>query len=104
MNLGLAPLSRWLESSGRRSPGLETLASAWGSISASRVRRKLTLPQATSVIGIGGSTLGGSYKTPFSIAVARALAERGERVALVGHAYRAKPGRARRVTPADEVR
>jgi tetraacyldisaccharide 4'-kinase len=104
MSIGLAPLSRWLESSGRRSPGLEMVASAWSAISASRVRRKLTLPHGSKVIGIGGTTLGGSYKTPFAIAVARALAERGERVALVGHAYRAKPGSARGVAPADEVR
>jgi tetraacyldisaccharide 4'-kinase len=45
--------------------------------------------------------LGGSYKTPFSIALAEALAVRGHAVALVGHAYRARPGQARVVTPGD---
>jgi tetraacyldisaccharide 4'-kinase len=56
------------------------------------------------VIGVGGSTLGGSHKTPVALALARAIAERGERVAFVGHAYRAKPGAARRVDGGDDVR
>ena len=56
------------------------------------------------LIGVGGATLGGSYKTPVAIALARALAAQGARVALVGHAYRARPGRARWVEPHDDPR
>jgi tetraacyldisaccharide 4'-kinase len=104
MSFGLARLARRLESSGRRSAALRVLGSAWGAVSGPRVRGKLTLPHGARVIAIGGPTLGGSHKTPLAIAVARALAERGERVALVGHAYRAKPGSARLVDPRDDVR
>lgn len=53
---------------------------------------------------MGGATLGGSGKTPLAIALARAIARRGEPVILVGHAHGAKPGRARIVRPDDEVR
>ncbi len=55
------------------------------------------------VVAVGGATLGGSGKTPLAIACARALAERGERVALVGHAYRASPVAARVVGVDDRV-
>lgn len=47
--------------------------------------------------------LGGAGKTPVALAVTRALAALGERPALVGHAYRARPGRARIVHPGDAV-
>ena len=56
------------------------------------------------MIGVGGATLGGSGKTPLALAVARALAERGESVAFVGHAYRARPRFARVVAISDDVR
>ena len=39
------------------------------------------------MVGVGGATLGGSYKTPLVLALARALAERGERAAVVAHGY-----------------
>lgn len=58
------------------------------------------------VVAVGGATLGGSGKTPLAIACATELAEGGARVAIVGHAYRAKPRRARVVAiddPVDEV-
>ncbi len=54
---------------------------------------------------IGGSTLGGSGRTPLAIACARELAREGHRVAIVGHAYRADaPRAARRVHEDDDVR
>jgi tetraacyldisaccharide 4'-kinase len=56
-----------------------------------------------SVVTVGGATLGGSGKTPLAIACAAYLAGAGGRVALVGHAYRAAPGRARVVRPDDAV-
>ena len=61
------------------------------------------MPEATRVIGIGSAVLGGAGKTPLAVALARALAEWSERVALIGHAYRADPGRARIVDPGDAV-
>jgi tetraacyldisaccharide 4'-kinase len=55
------------------------------------------------VIGIGGAVLGGAGKTPVAIEIARLLARRGIRTALVGHAFRARPGAARTVTVDAEV-
>jgi tetraacyldisaccharide 4'-kinase len=55
------------------------------------------------VIGVGGATLGGSGKSNTAVAIAQVLAARGARVALVGHAYRAQPGRARWVKLDDAV-
>jgi tetraacyldisaccharide 4'-kinase len=49
--------------------------------------RHVELPRGVAVIGVGGSTLGGSGRTPVAIAVAHALASRGHSVALVGHGY-----------------
>src|SRR5260221_5377530 len=82
----------------------ELLASAYGAISRRGVCRPLDIPDRVPMIGVGGATLGGSGKTPVAIAIARALAARGERVALVGHAYRARPHCARVVAISDDVR
>ncbi len=57
---------------------------------------------ARRAIAIGGAVLGGTGKTPLAIAVARHLAPR-VRVAIVGHAHRAKPERARVVQPNDSL-
>jgi len=67
------------------------------------VTRRLDLPKGVRVIGVGGSTIGGSGRTPLSIAVVDALAKRGVDVALIGHAYRAHPKIARRVSPSDAL-
>jgi tetraacyldisaccharide 4'-kinase len=98
-----AALARRLESD--RPPHLPArfLASAWSVVSARRLARALVLPPGICGIGVGGASLGGSCKTPFAIALALALASRGIDVALVGHAYRARPGRARVVRPDDGV-
>jgi tetraacyldisaccharide 4'-kinase len=55
------------------------------------------------VVAVGGATLGGSGKTPLAIACAAELARAGASVALVGHAYRARPARARVVALHDGV-
>ena len=96
-------VARRLESSS--SPGIPArlLASGWSVVSARRVARRLELPPGVRAIGVGGATLGGDCKTPFAIALATALAARGIDVALVGHAYRARPSRARIVRPNDDV-
>jgi tetraacyldisaccharide 4'-kinase len=71
--------------------------------------RPLAVPDDLFVVTIGGATLGGSGKTPLAIACARALSaprrrEPGSRVALIGHAYRARPRSARIVSATDDVR
>ncbi len=78
-------------------------AAVWAVVGARGLARPLRLPLKTRVIGVGSAVLGGAGKTPLAVAVARALAERGERVALIGHAYRASPGRARVVAIDDAV-
>ncbi len=67
------------------------------------VTRPLALPPDVPVVAIGGATFGGSGKTPLAIACAKALARAGARVALVGHAYRARPRRARVVREDDAL-
>ena len=67
------------------------------------VVRRLVDPEGISVVAIGGSTLGGSGKTPLAIACADELARAGARCVLVGHAYRADPRRARFVAPDDRL-
>ncbi len=78
-------------------------ARVWGAAAASRLPRALVVRDGAKVIAIGGATLGGSGKTPLAVACARRLAMDGHSVALVGHAYRAKPDRSRVVSPADAV-
>jgi len=69
-----------------------------------RLDRPLRWREGARVIVVGGATVGGSGKTPLAIACAEVLHGAGARVAVVGHAYRAHPGRARRVSPQDDVR
>src|SRR6476469_6825755 len=83
---------------------MSLLASAYGAISRRGVCRPLEIPEGARIIGVGGATLGGSGKTPVAIEIARSLAARGEHVALVGHAYRARPRFARVVEVSDDVR
>jgi tetraacyldisaccharide 4'-kinase len=98
-----AALARRLESD--RDPGVPArlLSALWSAVSARGIARPLVLAPGIRTIGVGGALLGGSCKTPFAIALAQALAARGVDVALVGHAYRARPGRARVVCPNDDV-
>lgn len=87
-------------------PSLVTgaLASAWATIAARNVARKVELPGSVRVVGVGSAVLGGAGKTPVAIAIARALAQEGRPVALIGHGYRARlEGDARRVSPDDDV-
>lgn len=86
------------------------LERAWGRCASARaIAKRIDVPKAVRVVCVGGATLGGSGKTPLAIECARRLAQvaqNGAGVALVGHAYRAKPGRARVVReddPLDEV-
>jgi tetraacyldisaccharide 4'-kinase len=84
-------------------------AASWAPLAARSVVRRLALPEDARVVTVGGSTLGGSGKTPLAIAcaahLAASLAAYGERqrVAFVGHGYRASPRRPRVVRPDDPV-
>jgi tetraacyldisaccharide 4'-kinase len=96
-------LAQSLEEGHYRGPVARALSSAWARASARTVVRTLVLPARVTTVAVGGATLGGSGKTPLAIACARELARGGVRVALVGHAYRGAPGRARQVHPDDAV-
>jgi tetraacyldisaccharide 4'-kinase len=79
------------------------LEQAAGALLDRAVTRRIAAPSRVQVVAIGGATLGGSGKTPLAIACAAELAASGARVALVGHAYRATPGRPRLVSPRDAL-
>lgn len=70
-------------------------AQAWEHVADARLARPLVLPDGVRVVGIGSAVLGGAGKSPVAVAFAREVARRGEHVALVSHAYRASPSRAR---------
>jgi tetraacyldisaccharide 4'-kinase len=103
MTTARAAIGRRLETPGRPAFAARLLSTAWNVAATRGIARPLALPRAAHVIGVGGASLGGSYKTPFAIALAGALASRGHTVALVGHAYRARPGQPRIVNPGDRV-
>jgi tetraacyldisaccharide 4'-kinase len=91
-----------LEEGRLRSPISLALGTVWARWS--RVERPVELPRASAVIGVGGPTLGGSYKTPLTLALARALAERGASVAISAHGYGGRVSAARQATSSDDVR
>jgi tetraacyldisaccharide 4'-kinase len=96
-------LDEALEQGTLRLPGAELLTDAWRLAMARALRRKLRWPAHVKVLAIGGSTLGGSGKTPLAIACAAELARLGASPVLVGHAHRAAPGFARVVGGSDPV-
>ncbi len=79
------------------------LSGAWKLTLGRTVERRIDWPNGVCVVAVGGSTLGGSGKTPLAIACAAELAAHGVRTALVGHAYRASPGHARIVGADDDL-
>jgi tetraacyldisaccharide 4'-kinase len=97
-------VAQWLEQGNRGFIFGSALSRLWSRAAARGICRPLLLPRGVRVVGVGGATLGGSGKTPFAIALARAFAQAGARAALVGHAHRASPGRSRVVSPDDDVR
>jgi tetraacyldisaccharide 4'-kinase len=84
-------------------PGARALAAVASRALDTGVVRRLAVPRGVEVVTVGGATLGGSGKTRLALSCARELALRGVRVALVGHAYGAAPGRARVVSPDDSL-
>src|SRR5262249_16984750 len=97
-----AGIARRLEQ-GARSTLTRSASLVWEAIAQRRGARRLDLPDGARGIGVGSAVLGGAGKPPLAAALARGLAGRGELVALVGHAYRASPRRARVVEPRDPV-
>jgi len=76
----------------------------WSAVASRGLARPLVYAQGVRVVAVGGSTLGGSGKTPLAIACARELAKGGAgRVVYVAHGYRAKPGSPRIVQVDDDL-
>jgi tetraacyldisaccharide 4'-kinase len=98
----VAQLSGFLERPGQ--PGFlrRSLSNAWGFVA--NPVRNVDLPGGVRVVGVGGPTLGGSYKTPFVLALALSLAKRSHAVAVVAHGYRSGVRAPRRVLPSDDAR
>ncbi|AKU98570.1 Tetraacyldisaccharide 4'-kinase [Labilithrix luteola] len=102
--------ARWLESGpGGTSvllgvgPLVRVLARVNAPIASHTLRRPASIPPGLRVVTVGGATLGGSGKSRVAMACVEALTQRGSRVALIGHAYRARPGSARFVQPEDRL-
>jgi tetraacyldisaccharide 4'-kinase len=96
-------VARALEEGRLRGPVARGLSRVWARVAADAVVRPLPRPPGVALVTIGGSTLGGSGKTPLAIACALELARAAARVAFVGHAYRGKPGRCRVAAPLDSL-
>jgi tetraacyldisaccharide 4'-kinase len=94
-----AAVSRLLERGLDAGPAGCALEALWARTA--RPARPLTTPRPA--LCVAGATLGGSGATPVAVAMARVLAAAGATVALVGHAYRARPRRARWVRPDDPL-
>ena len=94
-----AAVARALERGALRSPPAEVVARLWEA--RADVVREVALPTHAAIIGVGGATLGGSHKTPLTLALSRSLARLGEAVSVVGHGYGARVRPARVVDPAD---
>lgn len=89
-----------LEEGALGGPFSRLLGRAWARRAA--VARPLEIPAGIVTIGVGGSTLGGSYKTPVAVALAARLGSAApHRIALVSHGYGARVRTARLVTPED---
>ena len=79
------------------------VASAAGGLFARAYQRELVVPEGVTVIGVGGATLGGSWKTPTAIALAKCLAERGRSVLFASHGYGRSEAVVRLVAPSDSI-
>lgn len=96
-------VARWLEEGALGGVWPAALARVHGGLAARAIARPLIVPRGVAVVTVGGATLGGSGKTRVALAVAHALLQRGACVALIGHAYRARPSYARVVQGDDAL-
>ncbi|MFO0674018.1 MAG: tetraacyldisaccharide 4'-kinase [Polyangiaceae bacterium] len=90
-----------LEEGTLKGPIARLLGRAWARRS-QKVARPLDVPAGIATIGVGGATLGGSYRTPTAIAIAKRLASRAP-VARVSHGYGASLQAPRIVLPTDHA-
>ncbi len=72
---------------GREGVVTTALGALWGQVAGRSSGPALTSRRA--LVAVTGATLGGSWKTPVSVALASALAARHLRVGLLGHGHRA---------------
>lgn len=79
------------------------LMRCWALTAGFSVVRSLSWSGPTKIVAVGGSTLGGSGKTPLAVACALELAGAGARVALAGHGYRSRVSVARVVASSDAI-
>jgi hypothetical protein len=96
-------VARRLEAGAFSGPLARAASRAVGFVAARALARPLVVPAHVAVVAVGGATLGGSGKTRVALSCAAELARLGARVALVGHAYGARPGRARIVRASDAL-
>ena len=96
---------RWvedkLESGAWQGPLGRALARSWSKL-AEPVRR-VTLPEAARVIGVGGVRLGGDGKTAVVLELARRLRRTGQSVAVLARCYPCTLGRPRTVLATDSA-
>ena len=93
-------METWLDDDTMAGPLGRLVSYVTSPLVGARARKVLTVPEGRAAyVGVGGVLLGGSGKTPVSIAIARVLARTGTRVALVGHGYGAKARACRVVQP-----
>lgn len=97
-----AAAARGLERGVLRSLPASALSALWSR--AARLERPVALPRGARVIGIGGPTLGGSFKTPLTLSIAMALAKQGTRVSVAAHGFGARVAEPVRVQPHSHAR
>lgn len=90
-------VSHWLERGTLSGTLMTRLSRAWEK--RARPVRPVRLPPGAAVIGVSGTTLGGSGKTAVAMALARVLSEAGASVAVVAAGYGVRPPKAVRVLP-----
>lgn len=83
--LGRTPL-KWLE------PLFARAEARWTDRELATGPSKPARAAAPFVIGVAGALRGGSWKTPFSVGLAAALADRGRAACWVGRGYRSRSG------------
>jgi tetraacyldisaccharide 4'-kinase len=98
-----ARIAERLERGGAGNLVLRAASRLWAAKASASLAKTLWIPARLRVVAVGSAVLGGAGKTPLSIAIARALSHAGERVAFVGHAYRARPTRSRIVSTSDAL-
>jgi tetraacyldisaccharide 4'-kinase len=96
-------VARALEDGRMRGAVIEVVSRAMAPLAKRSLARPAGVPAGLRTVTVGGATLGGSGKSRVAVAIATQLSEEGACVVLVGHAYRARPRRARVVSRGDPL-